>query len=440
MQRQKQFYNQIQQDKEDDDSTFLDVARIAVEKELQTIEEQPDPDQHKLDDNHQHINDQDHQNGDQDRLHDKDQQLDEDQQHDENHQHDDQDQQHDGQNQQHADQDKQLDQAKHDDQDKQHDYQDEENDDQNKHDDQQHQQHNNLGREQHDQDQQSNDQVIRTNQNQHVNDQDNNQDDDQSQQLIHHSQSEQHITNQTSIDEHTDRTGATGAENQEETPTDTQIVTVSQSEIPTDTPQPSDAPITKKINHEGTDTALTVETEDAIKQKDSVSDITSTHNVVTVASEDSKPTSPELTTQDTPLTVTQDSNSQPALLQDSIDGGRAATESRNTSDKIAELSMENLKAHDIANPPLIERTNTQQTLTSVTMLVNPIRLKQLSQSSLDSDYNKNQQITQTISTTAVVGDKKPSDDVILITGTVDTGAVKSSVSSSTLSNITDLTE
>ena len=437
LQRQKLFYNQIQQDKEDDDSTFLDVARIAVEKELQTIEEQPDPDQHKLDDDHLQINNQDHQNGDQDQQHDEDHQHDQDKQHEEN-QHDG-DHQHNG-HQQHK-QDQHNDQAQPHDQDEQHDNQDEQHD-QNKHNDQEEhndQQHNNqdfLNQEQYDQNQQNNDQVIQDNQ---VNDQDNNQDGDQGQQLIHHSQSQQHITNQTSIDDHTDRTGTTGAENQDETLTDTQIVTTSQSEIPSDTPQTSDAQITEKINHKGTDRAVI---EDSQQQKDSVTDLTSTHNIVTVANEDNSTTklSPELTTQDTPLIVTQDCNSQPALLQDDINGAGAATESGNTSDKVAELSMANLAAHDIANPPLIERTNTQQTLTSVTMLDNPIRLEQFSRSSLDSDYNKNQQITQAISTTAVIGDKKPNDDVILISGMVDTGAVKSSVSSSTLSNITDLTE
>ena len=199
------------------------------------------------------------------------------------------------------------------------------------------------------------------------------------------------------------------------------------------------------------------------EQKDEVTELSSTQNIVTTTDDTSiKPASP---TQDAPQEliqeapqeliqdapqessqkVKQDTNSQQTLLLDDTNGAEAVTESKDKIDTVAELSVANLAAHDVANPPLIERSNTQQTLTSVTMLDNPIRLEQLtnSRSSLNSDYSKrhrHQQIVQTASTTGVNGDAKPNDDVIAIAGTVDTGTVKSSISSSTLSNVTDLTE
>ena len=197
-------------------------------------------------------------------------------------------------------------------------------------------------------------------------------------------------------------------------------------------------------------TAQHDETEDTQKQKDDIINLPSTQNVVTATNEDTitkpalpEPTSQDATQQESTPSVTQDANSQLTLQQDNTDGAKAPSELDNTTDEVAELSVANLAAHDMANPPLIERTDTQQTLTTVTMLDNPIRLEQLSRSSLDSDYSKKQQqqlIVQTVSPTA--GDNKPnnSDDVIAIAGTVDTGAVKSSISSSSLSNITDLTE
>lgn len=404
LQEQKQFYEQIQKDKEDNDSTFLDVARVAVEKELQTTEEQPN--QPKLDDQYQET--------------------------------DDQDQQHVDQGQQHNDGQQTNDQ----------DYQDQQNKDQD------HQGN--------DQDHQGNDQNNQQLNNSQDNDEGHSQqNDDQDQQLIDQSQLHQDINDQTNTNEQTGKTSTTEAENQDETPTDKQIVTP-QSEVPAtaDTPQTPDAEKTKTeeavtVLHEQVgdtqkqkDEVTDVEqVKDTQKQEDEVTGVSSTQNIVAATDEDTsnKPALPEPATQDTPQEdTTQESKSQQTLLQDDVNGAKAATESsENKNDTVAELSVANLEAFNVANPPLVERTNTQQTLTSVTMLDNPIRLEQLSRSSLDSDYSKkrtHQQIVQTISTTAINGDGKPSnDDVIAIAGTVDTGAVKS-ISSSTLSNITDLTE
>lgn len=370
LQEQKQFYEQIQKDKEDSASTFLDVARIVVEKELQTTEEQPD--QHNLDDQYQQTNDQ---------------QIDQDQQH--------------------------IDQGQQNDQDQN--------------------------------DQQNNDQDQRVH----------NKDNYQGQQLIDQSQSQQNINDQTNINNELTEKTITTAENQDEVPTDNQIVT-SQSEAPmqtADTPHTSDVKITEKTNTEEVDQVVTVQhkevEDDSKKQKDEITDLSSTQNIATGNDDqdaDTRPELPEPTTQDiTPQeSTTQDSNSQQTLLQGDINGAEPTTESKNRSDEVAELSIANLAAHDVANPPLIERTDTQQTLTTVTMLDNPIRLEQLSRSSLDTDHSrrhKHQQIVQTISTIAVSGDAKPNDDdVIAISGMIDTGAVKSSTSSSTLSNVTDLTE
>ena len=380
IQEQKQFYEQIQKDKEDNDSTFLDVARVAVEKELQTTKEQPD--QHKVDDQHQQNDDQDtdqaQQNNDQDHQ---------------GHQSNDQDYQ----GQQDNDQDSQ--------------------------------------------DQQPNG-------TQDIDQGHNQQNNDQQQQLVEQSQSQQDINDQANTDEQTGKTSTAEVGNQDDTSTDKQIIT-SQSEVPIQTTDtPPDATTTEKSNTD-TDTAVTVqhkEPEDMQKQKDEVTDVSSTQNIV-VTEKDTGTTKPEPATQDTTLQEPiqndiQDTNSLQTLLQDDINTAKAATESEKT-DAIAKLSVANLAAHNIANPPLIERTDTLQTLTTVTMLDNPIRLEQLSRSSLDTDHSKkhrHQQIVQTVSTMAVNGDGKQNDDVIAITGTVDTGAMKSSISSSTLSNVTDLTE
>ena len=380
VQEQKQFYEQIQKDKEDNDSTFLDVARVAVEKELQTTEEQPD--QHTVDDQHQQNDDQDtdqaQQNNDQDHQ---------------GHQSNDQD------------------------------YQGQQDNDQ----DSQDQQPNGT---------QDNDQGH------------NQQNNDQQQQLVEQSQSQQDVNDQANIDEQTGKTSTPEVGNQDDTSTDKQIIT-SQSEVPIQTTDtPPDATTTEKSNTDA-DTAVTVqhkEPEDMQKQKDEITDVSSTQNIV-VTEKDTGTTKPKPATQNTTLQEPiqndiQDTNSQQTLLQDDINTAKAATESEKT-DAIAKLSVANLAAHNIANPPLIERTDTLQTLTTVTMLDNPIRLEQLSRSSLDTDHSKkhrHQQIVQTVSTMAVNGDGKQNDDVIAITGTVDTGAVKSSISSSTLSNVTDLTE
>ena len=405
LQEQKQLYEQIQKDK-DGDSTFLDVARIAVEKELQKSEEQSD--QRIQSDQHAQLDDQ---------TKDQDQQ------------HVDEDQQHNDQGQQNNDQEHQVNDNQDNDQD-------------------QNQQQNDQ-----DQNQQQNDQ----DQNQQQNDQDQNQQqNDQDQQFISHNQPQQDVNDQTTTDEpsneQTRKTSTTEMGNQDQPPTDDHIVTT-HSEIPmqtADTAQTSDT--TEKANVESADVVEVMqheEADDVQKQNDNVTNPSTQSNEVTVADEDTntKSAAPEPTTQDTGSTqnVTQNStthNSQQTLPQD--DNNEIEATTNELEEKVAELSIENLAAHDIANPPLKERRMDTQTLTTVTMMDNPVRLEQFSRSSLDSSDSKkrkHQQIVQSISVTAVNGDGTPgNNDAIAISGTVNTGVVKSSISSSTLSNVTDLTE
>ena len=156
--------------------------------------------------------------------------------------------------------------------------------------------------------------------------------------------------------------------------------------------------------------------------------------------------SSELTTQHQDESTTGISQHTPTNNQESEVPGEPTTKTDdeqgdNSTSMIAELSMENVAAHDIANPPVLERNTTQQTLTNVTLIDNPIRLEQLSRSSLDSDDSKklqSRQITQPPSTST--GNINKEDDIIVIAGTVDTTTMKSSISSSSLSNVSALTD
>ena len=155
-------------------------------------------------------------------------------------------------------------------------------------------------------------------------------------------------------------------------------------------------------------------------------------------------TSEQTTQHQNDSTVEQPPSTHPptdtqGAVDNEVPSDPTTTEDNNTS-KIAELSVENVAAHDEAYPPVIERNTTQQTLTTVTMIDNPIRLEQLSRSSLDSDDSKkllSQQITQQSSTSRNIGKE---DDIIAIAGTVDTATMQSSISSSSLSNVSPLTD
>lgn len=199
--------------------------------------------------------------------------------------------------------------------------------------------------------------------------------------------------------------------------------------------QPSDteamAPIATKIGEQDND-----QTEAAESSTPDPSNIQGTEEDTTVPALLPEASS-ELTTQHQDESTTGPSQHTPTDTQESEVPGEPTTK---TDDMIAELSMENVAAHDIANPPVLERNTTQQTLTNVTLIDNPIRLEQLSRSSLDSDNSKLQsrQITQLPSTST--GNINKEDNIIVIAGTVDIATMKSSISSSSLSNISALTD
>ena len=217
--------------------------------------------------------------------------------------------------------------------------------------------------------------------------------------------------------------------------------------------QPSDTeattPIASQIDEQHKDETATVEQpENGIPDPSNIQGTTTAEEDTTVPA-----VPPELSSelaiqhQDEPTTEQASSQHKPADTQDSIESevpGERTTmtddQEENSTSMVAELSMENVAAHDIANPPVIERNATQQTLTTVTMIDNPIRLEQLSRSTLDSDDSKkfqSQQITQQPSTSTGNINK---DDIIAIAGTVDTATMKSFISSSSLSNISALTD